>query len=232
MANNMYSKETYRSLYDLINTDGDLYDIYKTLHYMLSDLDESLANKVVNQCTQIVAVYEYVQSLECYGDCWELFIEKLESCNYNRENFIDPLRYAKLCSFKLKCIVTIQEIVNNNFITMEEAVYKTCSSEKYIALEEAIINAKKGESRSKDKHKLFGLIMSMLLVSPIFPVGIIFGIADGISYTVTPKVCGKVSLLRDYNKTRKALNDRNPKYETDTCVDYSQEYFDPTYVNM
>lgn len=230
MANNMYSEETYRSLYDLINTDGDLYDIYRTLHYKLRGLDESLARKIVNQCTQTVAVYEYVQSLG--SDTWEAFIEKLESCNYNRKNFIDPLRYAKLCSFKLKCIVTIQEIVNNNFKTMEEAVYKTCSSEKYKALEETIVNAKKDESWSKDKHKLFGLIMSMLLVSPIFPVGIILGIADGISYTVTPKVCGKVSLLRDYNKTRKALNDRTPKYETDTCVDYSQEYFDPTYVNM
>jgi len=230
MANNMYSKETYRSLYNLINTDGDLYDIYKTLHYMLSDLDESLVNKVVKKCTQTVAVYEDIQSLGC--DSWEAFIEKLESCNYNRKNFIDPLRYAKRCSFKLKCIVTIQEILSNNFETIEEAVYKTCSSEKYKALEETIVNAKKDESWSKDKHMLFGLIMSMLLVSPIYPVGIILGIADGISYTVTPKVCGERSLLRGYNETRKALSGVKYEYQTDPDIDYSQEYFDPTYVNM
>ncbi len=232
MDYNMHSKETYRRLYDLIDTGGDLLDIYKTLDYLLSDWDEVTANKIIEQCTKTVAVYEYVQLLGCDGDTWETFIKKLESCKFNKEKFADPLYYAKRTSFKLKCIVTIKELRSNKFETMEEAVYKTCSNEKYKALEEAIINAKEVESRSKARHLLFGLIMLIFLMSSLYPVGIVFGIADGISYTVNPNARGKVSLMRSYNKNLEMLNGEKNKCETDTNIDYSQEYFDPTYVNM
>lgn len=127
---------------DMLDTDPDLRDIENTFRVLLSGMDDDLVKEVTNQCMQTIAVYEYVLSLGNCEDLWKTFLNTLKSCDNNKDNSINPREYVNDYKFKLKCIVTVQEIYRGNYKTLAEAVYTACNSEEYKEVEKLIGDAR------------------------------------------------------------------------------------------
>ncbi len=124
---------------NMLDRDPDLRDIEDSIRYMLRNvLDEKNIREITTCCLQTVAVYEYVESLGYCGDLWPIFIEKLESCDFNSNNTIDPREYANSYKFKLKCILTLLAIPKSDYKTLAQAVYGTANSEEYREYEKVI----------------------------------------------------------------------------------------------
>lgn len=230
MSDKHYSFEEYKFFYDYV-ADPDI-EIRKLLISELSGFGDTIAEKFTEECMNTVAVYEHITSLGLYDDVREAFYDKLTKNEENGKNLIAPSIYADQTEFKLKCIVTTYEVAVGNFSDMAEAVYKTCSSEKYKNLEKAITRAVGDKEAGAVKTVVFGLSMfAVALGSEVFgPFALIPAFSSFASFKSVAKACGRFSLKRSYNKTYKESTYKEPEYGPDT--DYSQEYFDPTYVNM
>lgn len=231
MANDFYNLNNYKLLYDVVTSDTGTREI---LMNMLSCLDDSLAETVINTCIQTVAVYEHLTSIGLCDNLWESFIKKLDECENGTDELISPSCFEYHSAFKLKCIVTIYECISGDYASMAEAVYKTCSSEDYKTLEKAIINAEE-KNYVKNIKNIFGcmILFAVALSSEVFCVpAIIWGIKKLICLHLTPEIHGKIALICNYGKNKIASYGKTMKYEIDSGTDYSQEYFDPTYVNM
>ena len=128
----------YKLITDLIEREPDLYNIQDSLYMILRGKNEDYIRRFTDVCLQIVALYQYVESINNCENLKEAFARTLLRHNFNRQNFIDPREYANSYTFKLKCITTALRFEHGDCKNLAKVVYDVCSSEEYKKLEQEI----------------------------------------------------------------------------------------------
>ena len=171
-----------------------------------------------------------------------LFFENNKSITYDKipedeeicSHTLEPVDLGE-CGIKFKCIVAMKEYLDGDYKSISEAAYTTCIDE-YVNLVATAID--KGEG-VKEKTRNIIVLTSMILAFTgpftgifIVPMELLASLGM-LSEKRVSSILGTISSKYSLYKIKKLKkSEKKDYYSNYPDTDFSQEYFDPTYVNM
>ncbi len=209
-------------LYFMLSTDTDI-------RLLLGDIIEqskvNIANpkNTVEKCIRAVVYFEINKGLS--------------SDELPEDDDLDPYNGKSIsigeCAFKFKCIVTLKEYLDGGYKSISEAAYITCTDENVHLVAMAL---DKGEKVKKKTGNVIVLSSAVLAFTGPF-TGIFIVPIEWLAYIgmLSEKRISSILGLMSSKYTMykiKKLNKSEQEDDNHSDTDFSQEYFDPTYVNM
>ncbi len=227
----MKEKPLFRSkkndlLYFMISTDTN---IRLFLEEMIEQNESKTLNKkdTVEKCIGAVAYYENNKNLLTDRENDKIIRdEELNSYTVERVD-------SSECAFKLKCIVAMKEYLDGDCKSISEAAYATCADENVCHVATAL---DKGKNAQKKTGNIIFVTSAIFALSGPFlgifalPMELLASLGMLSEKRISSKL-GIASSKYTLYKIKKLKERKEDDYDYKN-TDFSQEYFDPTYVNM